>query len=304
MLRSGSDACGTHVSFRTVFCFAVPCASVYFDGRFAEEDLPLLWWTRNCSTLHTSILSVLLLLCLTMLVIPMVAKASRMIGKATTAGSSAVWVAQQHVPMALDLVHHVARGGGGGEAVLLDINRVKIRLEGLSSYGVISALLMNAALRLFSGTSKNLSSSSKQQDDANANINKRGVNVAKIVFMVSVVSSILAGSYSTVVFSLLGLYSKTALGMGLDENFIRFFKETAGIRQNGFDAFVVALVSFEISFVTSLCITYDEQLRWWATGLAGVLALVSFWHWSHILQVASKLLFSVPYAVSTTVVSG
>ena len=225
-----------------------------------------------------------------MLVIPMVAQASSMMGKAT----DSVSLVAKHVPTALDLVHHVARGGG---KAVLDINRVMIRLEGLSSYGVISALIMNAALQLFSGTSKTLSK------EASTNINKRGVNVAKIVFMVSVISSILAGSYSTVVFSLLGLYSKTALGMGRDENFIRFFKGTAGIRQNGFDAFVVALVSFEISFVTSLCINYDEKLRWWATGLAGVAALVSFWHWSQILRVASKLLFSVGSHAASTVTS-
>jgi hypothetical protein len=89
-----------------------------------------------------------------------------------------------------------------------------IRLEGLSSYVVISALLMNAALHVFSATSKKLDSSSSSKisfGGGNAN------NTANVNFVVSVIAFVVAGSYATVVFSLLGLYSsKTALGMGLD----------------------------------------------------------------------------------------
>lgn len=98
------------------------------------------------------------------------------------------------------------RGGAGGEA-LLDINRVKIRLEGLSSYGVMTALLMNAGMRLYSSTPKNVEFGKSNRAD----------NIAKLIFCASMVLSILTGAHTTIVFSMLGLYSKTALGKVLEQ---------------------------------------------------------------------------------------
>jgi len=44
--------------------------------------------------------------------------------------------------------------GGAAEAAF-DLTRARIRLEGLSSYGVIAVLLMNSALRLYTSVPKN-----------------------------------------------------------------------------------------------------------------------------------------------------
>jgi hypothetical protein len=194
--------------------------------------------------------------------------------------------------------------------VILQMDRVRIRLDGLSSYGVICSLLMNAALRLYSATPKKLDKQQQQQQQWDASssdttassssssgskpllFSYSGTDIIKMIFMVSTVISISAGSYTTVVFTLLGLYAKTALGLGRDGPFLEFFELTTPFRKLAFDAFVVSLVSFQISFVTSLYLSYDKKLRWWSSGLASVLALFCFWQWGMIIKIASRLLFS------------
>jgi hypothetical protein len=175
--------------------------------------------------------------------------------------------------------------------VILEMDRVRIRLDGLSSYGVICSLLMNAALRLYSATPKKLESSS-DTSSKKLLFSYTKTDIIKMIFMASTVISISAGSYTTVVFTLLGLYAKTALGLGRDGPFLEFFELTAPYRKLAFDAFVVSLVSFQISFVTSLYLSYDKKLRWWSSGLASILALFCFWQWGMIIKIASRLLFS------------
>jgi hypothetical protein len=204
----------------------------------------------------------------------------------------------------------------GGEAALqgFDLNRTKIRLESISSYGVVTgayfylsllslvlkfaqyfisfltslfrcyvpsislALLMNAALRLYGSTPKRL-----EKDKIE--------NSFKILFVLSVGISIICGAYSTVCFSLLGLYSKTALGQGLDASFLEFYAATADVRDRAFRCFIIALLSFEVCFVSSLFLNYDGKLRWWVSGLAAAASLISWLHWQNIIAIAGELLF-------------
>ena len=170
----------------------------------------------------------------------------------------------------------------GGEAALqgFDLGRTQIRLQSISSYGVITALLLNAALRLYSSTPKRLEKGQKME------------NYAKIVFVISVGLSIICGTYTTVVFSLLSLYSKSALGLGKDAAFLEFFAATARIRQRAFNSFLISLLSFEVCFISSLFLNYDGKVRWWAVGVASVGAITSFLHWQNIMSIAGNLLFT------------
>jgi hypothetical protein len=176
--------------------------------------------------------------------------------------------------------------------IILQMDRVRIRLDGLASYGVICSLLMNAALRLYSATPKKLDTKLDPDHSKKQFYSFTGTDIIKMVFMVSTVISISAGSYTTVVFTLLGLYSKTALGLGRDGPFLEFFELTSSYRKLAFDAFVVSLVAFQTSFVTSLYLSYDKKLRWWSSGIASVAALFCFWQWWMIIKIASRLLFS------------
>lgn len=177
----------------------------------------------------------------------------------------------------------------GGEAIAatptggpaLDLKRVGIRLDALNSYGVVTALLMNAALRLYSGTPKTLSRE-----------NDKVEQIAQILFVISIGTSVIAGSYTTIVFSLLGLYSKSAIGLGLDAAFVEFFKLTYGIRQLAFTSFILSLISFEASFVLSLFLCYDGPIKWFSAVASAVAAVVSWNHWRSIMDIAAKFLFS------------
>lgn len=168
----------------------------------------------------------------------------------------------------------------GGNAALqnFDLERTRIRLESINSYGVVTALLLQAALRLYSSTPKDLGESRIQ-------------NATKIVFILSVGLSIICGAYTTVVFSLLGLYSKSALGLNMDSSFLEFFAATATVRKRAFDSFLIALISFELCFVTSLFLNYDGKVRWWVASVAIILAFYSWQHWQDIITVAGRLLF-------------
>jgi hypothetical protein len=161
------------------------------------------------------------------------------------------------------------------------LDRTKIRLEGLSSYGVVTAVLMGATLRLFGSTNTDLS---KEK-------NQRLVNVAKIIFSVSAIISVVSGAYTTVVFSLLGLYAKTALGMGLDGHFMEFFAATAPYRQTAFWNFLLSLMTFETCFLTNMIIRYKGKQRWLAVLLATAGVAISFTHWMAIIGIAGKILF-------------
>lgn len=166
----------------------------------------------------------------------------------------------------------------------LDWNRVRLRLEGLSAYTVVSALLVNASLRLFTATPKKLEYGADQRDN----------NRAKIFFAASMVISIMAGLHTTVVFSFFSVYSKTALGLGKDGAYREFLRVTQAARHRAYDSFVLSLVAFQCSLVSSLFLTYNGAARWWAAGLAGVAVLVSTWHCSGVLAAASRLIFANP----------
>lgn len=170
----------------------------------------------------------------------------------------------------------------GGEAALqagFDLGRAQIRLQSINSYGVITALLLNAALRLYSSTPKRSEEGKKME------------NYAKVIFVLSVGLSILCGAYTTVVFSLLGLYSKSALGMGKDAAFLEFFEATTHIRQRAFNSFLISLLSFEVCFISSLFLNYDGKVRWWAVSFASAGAIISWLQWQNIISIAGTLLF-------------
>jgi hypothetical protein len=178
------------------------------------------------------------------------------------------------------------RGGADVmEAAAVDgfnLDRTKMRLEGLGSYGVVSAVLMGATLALYGSTNTDLSEEK----------NQKFLNAAKIVFTVSAIISVVAGAYTTVVFSLLGLYAKTALGMGLDARFMEFFEATAPYRKTAFWTFLLSLFTFETCFVSKVCLRYTGKHRWLAVLLATVGVGISCRHWIAIIGIAGKLLFA------------
>lgn len=164
---------------------------------------------------------------------------------------------------------------------VLDISRVRMRLEGLASYATLCALLANGCLRLYS---------SVKVQDKTEDIKKQRAYDAFYLF---IVISILSGSYTTVVFTLLALFSKTALGRGYDQEFLKFWAATTGLRESGLEAFLASLVCFEFAFILSLYLKTQGKRRRLLVLLACFMALYSFSRWFKIMRLVSTLLFPI-----------
>jgi hypothetical protein len=187
----------------------------------------------------------------------------------------------------------------------LDIGRVKMRLEGLQAYGTLCALLANGCLRLYSSisapnrSSTSSSSGDQQQDDDNREGKSKFFSkelrkhLAYDGFFLSVVLSVLSGAYTTVVFTLLPLYSKMALGRGFDRQFLDFWAATAQIRETGFTAFLASWVSFEIAFVLSLYLRTRGRRKRMLVTVATIICMASFWEWTTVMKLASEHLFTL-----------
>mmetsp|Transcript_23986 Transcript_23986/g.43484 ORF Transcript_23986/g.43484 Transcript_23986/m.43484 type:complete len:229 (+) Transcript_23986:65-751(+) len=199
--------------------------------------------------------------------------------------AAAAGESSSHLPMkAISSLAPAILLRGGGSPTVLDLAHIKIRLEGFHAYGVVTTLMLNAALRLFSSTPK-----AKEGMVEGESVN----NAAKLIFTAFILLSVISGLYTTVVFSLIGMYSKTALGLDKDVKTLNaFFASTQSIRDNAYHAFILSLVSFSSSFVLSLFLNYKGETRWWLVAVATALSLFSWWQWSTIIHAASQLIFS------------
>ena len=190
--------------------------------------------------------------------------------------------------LALNLVvAAIARGGAERFAppttAALDMGRVRMRLEGLQLYATLTALLTNGCLRLYSSIK-----ASKSESDSS-----RWETIALDLFYICTAVSILSGSYTTIVFGLLSLYCKTALGRGLDQPFLEFWAATTDIRESALESFLYTLVSFELAFILSLVLRFRGRRRKLLVSLACVMSLMSFRRWTQIMILASKHLFPI-----------
>jgi hypothetical protein len=156
----------------------------------------------------------------------------------------------------------------------MDINRVRIRLEGLSQYASVSAMLLNAALRL---------PAPKKLDE------NKSENIVKIVYAVAVTSTVLAALYTIMVFSLLSLYSKSFLGMNMDEEYLEFFTNTNPIRKSAFLSFICTVLLFYLSFILSLVQQYEGRLRYWITTGSVIFIAMGIHQWKQIMYFASAM---------------
>lgn len=128
---------------------------------------------------------------------------------------------------------------GGAEAAI-NTSREGFYLQALGTYGTVTALVMNAALRLYSSTKFPLSDK------------KQSTSIFHSTFLAVTALCIVSGAFTAVLFNILGIYSKEALGMLNDVGYKAFKVSTANFTKWGFRAFLTALGSFVVSFQLSL----------------------------------------------------
>ena len=162
----------------------------------------------------------------------------------------------------------------------LDLNRAKIRLEGLSTYGFLSVILVNCALTLYFTVPKNIIST-------NENNYNRIENVIKILFSWCTIISILTSFNTAIIFSLISLYGKTALGMTKDTAFIAFMSSTASVRSLGFKSMLIALMGLKFSFALSVYLFLKGKIGSVFSGCTWIISILSLTIWIQLIQKAT-----------------
>ena len=101
------------------------------------------------------------------------------------------------------------------------IRSSQLRIDGFGTYAVVSALVLNACLRLYTST---------QTPPPYPITKPNGDEVIKstrsgLIFLTTVTMSFLQSLHSAIVFTLIPIYIKTCLGLGLDGKFVEFLGE-------------------------------------------------------------------------------
>ena len=176
-------------------------------------------------------------------------------------------------------------------AAAFDLTRTRVRLESYGSSAVVAALLMNAALRLYSSTDID----GGQTDD----LPEWARHLIKSLFTVAVSVSVLGGTYATVVNCLCGVYAKTALGLGLNEQCLEYLAMTRCFRATSFQCFVASLVSFTISFPLSLFYKTKGSARWLILGAGALITIMMVKDWITILGLANAIVYKARASLGT-----
>mmetsp|Transcript_20269 Transcript_20269/g.49704 ORF Transcript_20269/g.49704 Transcript_20269/m.49704 type:complete len:244 (+) Transcript_20269:132-863(+) len=139
--------------------------------------------------------------------------------------------------------------GGAATKVALDMAKESQHLAVLSSYAVLTVLILNAALRLYTSTKFQRNPSDKNDW------------VLPNLFSFCAGTCVIAGSFTGIMFHLLGIYHKSALGMGNHAAYLAFKEATAGLLQLGFRTFLTCLGSFVATFLISFKNKANEDER-------------------------------------------
>lgn len=153
------------------------------------------------------------------------------------------------------------RGGGGGARtttrVVLDMAKESQHLAVLSSYTVLTVLILNSALRLYTTTKF------KRKSANNNKIQKMSKYdwVLPNLFSFCAGTCVITGAFTGVMFQLLGIYSKSALSYGNYAGYATFKAATHWYRKLGFHTFLTCLASFVAVFLISMRNMTDEDER-------------------------------------------
>ena len=196
----------------------------------------------------------------------------------------------------LDRVTTALRGGALLEAVL-DVGRENLKLQAMTTYPTITALVMNASLRLYT------SQKFEMGMDEHGN-RPDGIKRLESVFKASTILCIVSGMFTAVLFSILGIYSREALGMGNNSGYVAFTAATAIYRKWGFRAFLTTCLSFVASFVISIVEKTSDEDRVGQYILAASIVLLAFGvvHLQTVLALATKFIYTPEFKILNNIV--
>lgn len=176
------------------------------------------------------------------------------------------------------------RGGAVAAAAstaTLNLSREGYCLGVLGTYATVTTLVMNSNLRLYTSTKFPKAESIKER-------------IAPSLFFFLSSLCVVSGAFTAILFQLLGIYSKTALGIMNDEGYHAFTAATAVYRRWGFRCFLTSLGSFVGTFMISLYNKIEEGNRVEQLIFAITLFLIAIgaYNIKVVLDLATKLIFA------------
>ena len=182
--------------------------------------------------------------------------------------------------------------GGALETVVWDVSRETMKLQAMTTYPTITALVMNASLRLYT--------SQKFEWGVDADGNRpKGVKRLESVFTASTILCIVSGMFTAVLFSVLGIYSREALGLGNESGYVAFAAATAIHRKWGFRAFLTTCLSFVASFVISIVekTSNEDRLGQYILIVSIFLLAIGVFQLQSVLALATKFIYTPEFKI-------
>jgi hypothetical protein len=148
-------------------------------------------------------------------------------------------------------------------------------------------LILNASLRLYT------SQKFEVKGDANGE-RPRVLHLLESIFNASSTLCILCGLFTAVLFNVLGIYSRAALGLGHDTGYVTFQTMTAIYRKWGFRTFLITCLSFVISFLASVFekTSNEDRLGQAIVVSSIILAFFGVFHIHAVLRIASEVIYT------------
>lgn len=183
------------------------------------------------------------------------------------------------------------RGGAAAAASSFDFDRSIVRLDAIGAYPVVAAIMMSAMLDMSMDTPKVIKKIPPEANKSTA-LKTRIENTATCLFSLVNILSIVAAAYSTVVFTLIVIYSKTAIGMELDSAFLNFFAAMEPLRYSAFKCFVHSMIGFIISLGLSRFLKETGIVRWIESLTTFVVSVIGLVKYKFILDTAQALIYN------------
>lgn len=123
-----------------------------------------------------------------------------------------------------------------------DLDRATVRLDGIEVYAIVSALTCATSISCFDNF---------DPTPIFIIMKERAVFtlLSELLYYVTGAIGMLTGLHATLIFSLVTMYGRTALGIDRDDAFNAFFEGTGAARFNGFVSFKISLYCFMTQLV-------------------------------------------------------
>lgn len=188
--------------------------------------------------------------------------------------------ATEAAPGLLSAASHLR--GGAVPNFVLDMAKESHYLDVMASYGVLTVLILNSALRLYTST------------HFKRNPSKKNDWMSPNLFLLCSGICVITGAFTGVMFQLLGIYHKSALGMGNPAGYAAFKAATMCYRRLGFHTFLTCLASFVGAFMISLRNMTKEDERF-GDGIFATMAVLTLCGGiilKKVLHLATALIFA------------